>query len=305
MMFLDGIKKSATLLVSAGLLSLMMVGCGSTNGAADVGAAPVPGGNELVVMSAANADQVLASSPSTIGKIAKMVDDIVDDLPGVGVLNNQIAQASPGIDGSVAVSKDDIACCSLVSRDCSKGGSISVDSLSTDGGTVTFHNCHEKSVILDGTVMITYNDGEYAARFTNVNATFSTGNLVLSDAGLTAKGSTFDFAMASASGTVQGIDFGMRNTRIHKDTSGTTISGSCATGCICCKWINLTTTSTLGFQGTELVSGSLRLDGANGTYMEVMANPNCCVTTTLNGQPYATYDSIKDLPQYNAVCPLP
>ena len=301
-MFLDGIKKSATLFVGAGLLSLMMVGCGSTNGAADVGAAPVPDGSELVVMSAANAEQVLASSPSTIGKIAKMVDDLVNDLPGISVVSNQVAQASPGIDGSVAV-PGDLACCSLVSRDCSKGGSISVDSLSTDGGTVTFHNCHEKNVILDGTVMITYNDGEYAARFTNVNAIFSTGTLSISDAGLTAKDSTFDFAMASASATVQGIDVGMRNTKIHKDTSGTTVNGSCATGCICCKWINLTTISPLGFQGTDLVSGTLRLDGANGTYMEVMANPNCCITTTLNGQPYATYDSIKELPQYNDVCP--
>ncbi|HHH37128.1 MAG TPA: hypothetical protein ENK77_00745 [Epsilonproteobacteria bacterium] len=304
MMFLDGIKKSATLLVGAGLLSLMMVGCGSTNGAADVGAAPVPGGNELVVMDGTNADQVLASSVSTIGKVAKRIDDLVDDLPGVGVASSQIAQASPGIDGSVAVSNDDVAF-SLVSRDCSKGGSISVDSLSTDGGTVTFHSCHEKSVILDGTVMITYHDGEYAARFTNVNATFSTGNLVLSDAGLTAKGSTFDFAIASASAMVQGIDIGIRNMKIHKYTSGTTVDGSIATGCICCQWINVTTVSPLGFQKTDLVSGTIRLSGANGTYMEVMANPNCCVTTTLNGKPYATYDSIKNLPKYNAVCPLP
>ena len=303
MMFFTKFRRNASLLLGAGLLSLMMAGCGSTNGAADVGTAPTPEAGELVVMSTTNAEQVLASSPSTIGKIAKMVDDLVDDLPGVGVVNSQIAQASPGVDGSVAVSNDDAAF-SLVSKDCSKGGSISVDSLSTDGGTVTFHNCHEKNVILDGTVMITYNDGEYAARFTNVNATFSTGNLVLSDAGLTAKGSTFDFAMASASATIQGIEIGMRNTRIHKDTSGTTVSGSCATGCICCKWINLTTTSPLGFHGTDLVSGALRLDGADGTYMEVIANPDCCITTTLNGQPYATYDSIKDLPQYNAVCPL-
>ena len=302
-MFLDGIKKSATLLVGAGVLSLMMVGCGSTNGAADVGRAPAPGANEKVVMSAANADQILASSVSTIGKVAKMIDDLVDDLPGVGVVNSQIAQAPSGIDGSTDVSSDTVAF-SLVSKDCSKGGSISVDSLSTDGGTITFHNCHEKSVILDGTVTITYNNGEYAARFTNVNATFSTGNLVLSDAGLTAHDSTFDFAIASASAMVQGVDVGMRNMKIHKDTSGTTVDGSCATGCICCKWFDVTTVSPLGFDGTELSSGTIRLDGANGTNMMVMADPSCCVSTTLNGQPYRTYDSIKDLPQYTAVCPL-
>jgi hypothetical protein len=237
----------------------------------------------------------------------KMADDLVDSIPGVGFTSDTIVQAPSEIDGEnrVVVSGDDFAF-SLISQDCSNGGSVSVDGVSTDGGIVTFHNCNQDNVILNGTAELGGGGGEYNARFTDFSATFSTGTLYLSDAGLTVTKRTFELAIAIGSATIQGIDIGVSNLYINKNDNGTIVNGAIATGCICCEWIDVATSEPLAFKSKSefIIGGAISLRGRENTQINVFINPDESVYTTLNGANYATYANMTELPQYNDVCPL-
>ncbi len=301
-MFLTKLKRNASLLLGAGIVSLMMVGCG-TDGASDVGTVEPPAAGDLITINATNADKVLASSIGGIGKIAGMIDDLVDSLPELGIADSKIAQASSGtnIDGSMAVSDDTLAI-TLVSRDCADGGSISVDGVSTSGGSVTFNHCQERGIVLDGSAEISVSGGTYSARFTDVNAGFSTGSLYLSDAGFTDSGDSFDFAIASGEANIQGIQIELKNFSLNKNFSNVIVNSWIKTDCMG-GWVDVATTVPLVFDSSDLlVGGTLTITG-NNSNMLVSVNADGTINAYLNDVLYANYNSAADLPQYNAVCP--
>ncbi len=301
-MFLTKLKRNASLLLGAGIVSLMMVGCG-TDGASDVGTVEPPAAGDLITINATNADKVLASSIGGIGKIAGMIDDLVDSLPELGIADSKIAQASSGtnIDGSMAVSDDTLAI-TLVSRDCADGGSISVDGVSTSGGSVTFKHCQERGIVLDGSAEISVSGGTYSARFTDLNAGFSTGSLYLSDAGFTDSGDSFDFAIASGEANIQGIQIELKNFSLNKNFSNVIVNSWIKTDCMG-GWVDVATTVPLVFDSSDLlVGGTLTITG-NNSNMLVSVNADGTINAYLNDVLYANYNSAVDLPQYNAVCP--
>ena len=292
-MFFTKFRRNASLLLSAGVMSLVMVGCGS-DGASGVGTVPPPAVSDKVTINASNADKVLASSVGGIGKIAGMIDGIVDNLPGLGTTDSKIASTT-------AVSSNALAF-SLVSKDCSDGGSISVDGVSTSGGSVTFNDCHERGVILNGSAEVSYGSGSYSIGFTDLNAEFSTGALYLSDAGATVSGSNVDFVIASGAATVQGMQIEVKNFTLSKVGSGVTVDGSIKTDCMG-GWVDVATTVPLAFNSSELlVGGTLTITG-NSSDMLISVNADGTINAYLNGTIYANYNSAADLPQYNAVCP--
>ena len=306
-MFFSSLKKSAAVLAGAGILSLVIAGCG-TDGASDVNPVPPPAPNELVLITAANADQVIASSVGGIGKLVKMANELVDKIDEIAVSgeSDRVAQApsEANRDGSTAVSSDNIAL-SIVSKDCPDGGSVSVDGVTTEGAKVYFHECSDKGVTLNGNVSLGGGGGDYNARFTDFSAAFSTGTLFLSDAGLTVAKHRFELAIAIGSAMVQGIDIGVTNFYVNKNDNGTIVNGAIATGCICCKWIDVATSAPLAFKSKSefLIGGAINLSGKENTILNVVINPDESVDTTLNGTHYATYANTTELPQYNDVCP--
>jgi len=302
MMFLTKLKRNASLLLGAGIMSVVMVGCG-TDGASDVGTVVPPVASEMVTINEGNADKVLASSVGGIGKLAGMIDDLVEDLPGVGMTDSGIAQTSSGanIDGNVAVATDAVSL-TLVSRDCADGGSISVNSVNTTGGSVTFNHCQERGVVLDGSAEISASGGTYAARFTDVTAVFSTGTLYLSDAGFTDYDNSFDFAIESGTATIQGIQIEIKNFKLNKNFSNVAVSSSIKTDCMG-GWVDVATTVPLVFDGSDLlIGGALTITG-NSSNMQVSVNADETINVYLNDLLYGNYSSAADLPQYNAVCP--
>jgi|GEM_PF-1782277 len=301
-MFLTKLKRNASLLLGAGIVSLMMVGCG-TDGASDVGIVPPPDAGELVTINDANADKVLASSVGGLGKIAGMIDGLVDRLPELGMTDSRIAQASSGvnIDGTMAVSDDTLAI-TLVSRDCADGGSISVNSVNTTGGSVTFNHCQERGIVLDGSAEISVSGGTYSARFTDVTAVFSTGTLYLSDAGFTDYDNSFDFAIASGAANIQGIQIELKNFALNKHFSNVVVNSSIKTDCMG-GWVDVATTVPLAFDSSELLAGGTLTVTGNSSDMLISVNADGTINVYLNGALYANYSSATDLPQYNAVCP--
>ena len=303
-MFLTKLKRNTGLLLSAGIVSLVMAGCSGTDGASDVGTVTPPAASELVTISDANADKVLASSVGGVGKIAGMIDGLVDSLAEFGTTDSKIAQTGSGanIDGAMAVSADALAI-DLLSRDCADGGSIAVNSVNTTGGSVTFNHCQERGIVLDGSAEITVSGGTYAARFTDVTAVFSTGTLFLSDAGFTDSGDSFDFAIASGAVNVQGIEIELKNFTLNKLFSDIVVNSSIKTDCMG-GWVDVTTTEPLAFNSSDLlVGGSLTVTGGGSSNMVVSVNADGSINVFLNGVLYANYSSAEDLPQYNAVCP--
>ncbi len=293
------IKRSIGLLLSAGVASLLMVGCG-TDGASDVGTVAPPANGDKVIITGTNADQVLASTVGGIGKISRMLNGIVDDLPGQGTTIPKIAEAAPGIDNGMAISGENISL-SLASRDCSEGGSISVSGVSINGGSVKFNHCQERGVVLDGSAEVSISSGSYSARFTDLDAGFSTGSLHLSDAGVTVSGSNFDFAIASGSANIQGTSIEVKNFALNKQGSGVIVNSSIKAGCVG-GWVDVTTTTPLTFNSSELfVGGALTIAG-NNSDMQLMVNADGSMNAQLNGQSYANYGSASELPQYSTVC---
>lgn len=301
-MFLTKFKKNASLFLGAGIMSLVLVGCG-TDGASDVGTVVPPVASEMVTINEANADKVLASSVGGIGKLAGMIDDLVEDLPGVGMTDSKIAHSASGanIDGTMAVATDAVAL-TLVSRDCADGGSISVDGVSASGGSVKFNHCQERGIILDGSAEVSVSGGTYAARFTDLTAVFSTGTLYLSDAGFTDYDNSFDFAIESGTATIQGIQIEIKNFKLNKNFSNIVVSSSIKTDCMG-GWVDVATTVPLVFDDSDLLIGGALAVVGNNSDMQVSVNADGTINVYLNGLLYANYSSAADLPQYNAVCP--
>ena len=301
-MFLIKLKRNANLLLGVGLVSLMITGCG-TDGASDVGTVTPPTTSELVTIDAANADKVLASSVGGIGKLSGMISDLADDLPGLGMADSKIAQAASGanIDGTVAVSSDALAI-TLASRECADGGSISVDGVSTSGGSVVFNHCQERGIVLDGSAEVSVSGGTYAARFTDLTAVFSTGTLYLSDAGFTDYDNNFDFVIASGTANVQGIQIEVKNFTLNKEFSNIIVNSSIKTDCMG-GWVDVTTTTPLVFDGSDLLIGGALTVTGNSSNMQLSVNADGSINVFLNGLLYANYSSAADLLQYNAVCP--
>lgn len=302
-MFFTKFKRNASLFLGVGIMSLVMAGCG-TDGASDVGTVVPPAADELVAIDAENADKVLASTVGGIGKLAAMINDLVDDLPGVVMTDSKIAQAASGasIDGTVAVSGDTLAL-TLVSRDCADGGSVDVDGVSASGGSVVFNHCQERGIVLDGSAEVSVSGGTYAARFTDLTAVFSTGTLYLSDAGFTDYDNSFDFVIASGTANVQGIQIEVKNFTLNKNFSNIVVNSSIKTDCMG-GWVDVTTTTPLVFDSSDLlVGGALTVTGYNSSNMQVSVNADGSINVFLNGLLYSNYSSASDLPQYNAVCP--
>ncbi len=301
-MFFIDFKKKIRLFMGVGITGLMMVACG-TDGASDVGTVPQPSAGELVSIDVNNADQVLASSAGSIGQVKSMLSRIADNFPGLSVTSSNIAQApsQTNIDGATTMSLDKMAI-TLASRECSEGGSIEANSVTTSGGSVTFNQCQERGVILNGSAEVSIDGSNYSARFTNLSAIFAEGSLQLSDAGVTVVGNNFDFAIETGTANIQGATVDFRNFALNKQGSGIVVSGSIKTDCLGA-WINMATTVALTFSSSDyVVSGAASIAGANNTNMQLSVNPDGSIDATLNGQHYATYASAFDLPYYGAVC---
>ena len=294
-MFLKKMKNSAAVVLGAGIVSLMMAGCG-TGGASDVNPAPGPNPGDRVTITAANADKVLASSVGGVGKIATLINDLVDNLPGItsaGTSSYAIASSgeSSAVPGKVALS--------LVSRDCAEGGSVEVGL----SGDVTFKHCQERGILIDGKADVSISgSSDYDIEFTNVNVAFNTGTLYLGSAGASVHGGNVDFVIASGNATVQGINIEVKNLELARDASGTFVNGSIKTACMG-GWVDVQTTDRLRFNGSDVLVGGKLLITGNGSSMLMEVNADGSVDVSLNGAPYANYPSASDLPQYNAVCP--
>ncbi len=293
-MFLSYFRKSAVMALGAGIVSLVMVGCG-TDGASDVGNVPPPSTSEKVTITAANADKVLASTVGGVGKIAGMIDDIMDKLPGLSKSGTSYAVASSGeslsVPGKISLS--------LASRDCADGGNVEVGF----DGSVEFNNCQERGVILDGTGIVSISSSsKYDIQFTNLTATFSTGTLFLSDAGASVDGGNFTFKIETGNAVVQGIGIDVKNFTITRDASGTIVTGSIKTACMG-GWADVTTAVPLRYNANKVLTGGVLVVSGNASEMRIAVNADGSIDVTLNGPHYASYPSASDLPQYNAVCP--
>jgi hypothetical protein len=296
-------KTGVLALLGAGVVSLTMTGCGGTDGASDVNPVPGPNPGEVVTISEANADKVLASSVGGIGRVSTLIIDLMDSLPStISKGSSGYTVASSGAlkraDSKVAFSFP------ITSKECSQGGSVRVDNLSTSSATVTFDNCREYDVLLNGVAEVSVEGIDtYHARFTNFTAVFSTGELYLGDAGATIIGNSLDFKLASGTAKIQGVGVELKNLTVRGDEAQTSIVGSIKTECLG-GWVDVATTVPLQYNSSHsLTGGTLLITGANSTEMILTVNPDGSIDTTLNGAPYASYASASDLPQYGSVCP--
>ena len=302
-MILNHLKKSTALLLGAGALSLMMSGCGS-DGAS--GVKSVAGGSQMVITEQ-NADKVLASTVGSVGALAdagkELVDRLMDTLNiGKTVGGNSIASSgeSKTVPGNVAYSLDDLP----LSSSCPDGGSVDVKKRSTSA-TVTFDQCVVHGSTVNGKVEVSVNvvDRSGELTLTNVNVQSNTSSISLSNAGITIEGkSKYELAIGSGSVNRSDVSVDVTNLNIAKSGGGIAVNGQIKTSCMD-GYVDLATLAPLTFSGVDLLTGgSISINGAGNSNINLSVNPDGSVDATLNGASYEAYDSALDFPRYSDVC---
>lgn len=269
------------LLVSVVFLSILSSGC-NDNKSNDISPAP-PIEEKRATITTDNIDAILATSVSGVDKIASLVDGLVEKLPIVKLRNRGILNID------------------LTTRDCADSGSISVDRVTTSGGTLNFSECQENGYLLNGAVTIDTDGTYYDATFKDFSASDNTNSITLADAAAHIVGDDYNFFIATGVATVNGNPIEVRNFTLEKTGQQATVNGSLKNGCVGA-WIDITTEKPLQYdENNNLIGGQLYIIGDNSD-ISILINEDGSVTVLLNGSLYQNYSSVDELPQYSEYC---
>jgi hypothetical protein len=244
---------------------------------------PAPDVNQRVVITADNIDAILATSVSGIDKIATLVDGIVDKLPDARSRNRSLLDID------------------LTTRDCADGGSVSVDTATISGTTLSFNQCAENNNLINGVAEINKDNNTYDAKFFDFSVTTKgdTINLVSADAHIV--GDDYNFFISEGSAIVKGTDIKVQNFTLVKVGQLATANGAVMNSCIG-GWIDITTEENLQYDANDkLIGGRLYIAGKNSN-INVLIHNDGSITVLLNGELYKEYENVDQLPQFSETC---
>lgn len=252
---------------------------------------------ELVTITEQNADAVVASA---VGSILGAMD--IEDLP---VLSTSSVAKSTSVMTRYAktVSTDlglDIAVSETVA--CSEGGTITADGNEETGGTITFNECVESGVTIDGTMILTIDGSNYTTEFINLKIEMNEIIAYYEHAIITFNENSTDLSLTMTGYSTDGInrmDFEDYTASVAGDTLS--VNGLVKTNCIG-DWIEVQTTQALVMPGFCPIAGELSIVG-NNSNIKIVFNADESVNVFLNGEAYESYATCDDLPSLEAGCP--
>lgn len=253
---------------------------------------------ELVTITEQNADAVMASA---VGSISDATD--IEDIPVLSTSSSIAKSSTMMTQYAKTVSTDfalDIAVSETVA--CSEGGTITADGNEVSGGTVTFNECTESGVTIDGTMILTIDGSDYTVEFVGLSMEMDTLILYYESALLSFNEYSSDLSVAITGYVDDGsnrMDFKDYTASVTGDTLS--INGLVKTNCIT-EWIEVKTTQALVMPGFCPTAGEISIVG-NGSNITMVFNADESVDVSLNGQPYASYATCDDLPSLDAGCP--
>ncbi|MGB5506455.1 MAG: hypothetical protein WBM70_07210 [Sulfurovum sp.] len=284
--------KQITTILLTGVAAFFLSACGG--GSSD---SEIP--SELVTITEQNADAVVASA---IGSISGAMD--IEDIPLLST-SSSVAKSTSIITQYAKTISTDLQISAIVTgtEACSGGGTVTynVDDI-TEEGTITFNECVESDVTIDGTMELTIDGTNYIAEFIGLKIQMLDDIIFYEYAIVNLNEYNSDLSITITGYSTDGV-----NRMDLKDYTATitgdnlTINGLVKTSCISA-WIEVKTTQALVMPGYCPIAGEVSILG-NGSDIKMVFNSDESVDVSLNGQAYDSYNTCNELPSLDEVCP--
>ena len=279
----------------AGVVAFFLSACGG-GGSSDTPVSESP--LELVTITEQNADSVIASA---VGSISGAMD--IDDLPVLSTTSSVAKSSSMMTQYAKSVATDlslDRAVSETVA--CSEGGSITADGNEVTGGTVTYNECVESGVTIDGTMILTIDGSDYTVEFIDLRIQMNEYIAYYERATLEFNENSLDISMTITGYLTEGsnrVDYKDYSASITGDSLS--LNGFVKTNCLDA-WVEVKTIQPLAMPGSCPIAGEISIAG-NSSEINMVFNADESVDVTLNGEAYDSYTTCDDLPSLEAGCP--
>lgn len=284
--------KQITMILLTGVATLFLSACGG-------GSSDSEASTELVTINEQNADAVVASA---IGSISGAMD--IEDIPLLST-GSSVAKSTSIITKYAKTISNDLQISAIVTgtEACSGGGTVTynVDDI-TEEGTITFNECVESDVTIDGIMELTIDGSNYTAEFIELKIQMLDDIIFYEYAIVNLNEYNSDLSITITGYSTDGV-----NRMDLKDYTATitgdnlTINGLVKTSCISA-WIEVKTTQALIMPGYCPIAGEVSIFG-NGSDIKMVFNSDESVDVFLNGQAYDSYNTCDELPSLDEVCP--
>ena len=279
----------------ASVVAFFLSACGG-GGSSDAPVSETP--LELVTITEQNADSVIASA---VGSISGAMD--IEDIPVLSTTSS-VAKSSAMMTQYAKSVSTAISLDSEVSQTvaCSGGGTVTADGDEVTGGTVTYNECVESGVTIDGTMILTIDGSNYTVEFIDLRMQMDAIIAYYEDATIQFDEYSTDLSVTMTGYSTDGInrmDFEDYSVSITGDSLS--LNGFVKTNCMG-SWIEVETTQALIMPGFCPNAGEISIVG-NSSNIKMVFNADESVDVLLNGQPYASYITCDDLPSLDAGCP--
>jgi len=277
----------------AGVVAFFLSACGG--GSSDTPVSEIP--LELVTITEQNADSVIASA---VGSISGAMD--IEDIPVLSTTSSVVKSSSMMTQYAKSISTG-ISLDSAVSQTlaCSGGGTVTADGDEATGGTVTYDECVESGVTIDGTMILTIDGSNYTVQFIDLRMQMDEIIAYYEDATIQFNEYSTDMSVTITGYSTDGmnrIDFKDYSVSITGDSLS--LNGLVKTNCLDA-WVEVKTIQPLAMPGFCPIAGEISIAG-NSSEINLVFNADESVNVTLNGEAYNSYTTCEDLPSLDAGC---
>ncbi len=301
-MLLSNLKKKVSLLLFVMSVSVFTVGCGSSSGG--------DGGTSVstqptVTITTENADKVISGTLQSISGAFELGSG---GIPYTGTISNNIAKSASKLNKLSNIAAATLEPGTLAesgTESCSGGGSVSYNGNESTGGTVTFSQCVESGITIDGTMILTISGADTTTELSNFSLKGSYADAAYTysfeayyqTAIVHLNTNTYDMDLTATGYAVENADrFDFENYSMTKTGNQYTFNGLVKTDCMG-GWIELKTTKALVMDNSYdcPTAGEIISIGDNSEIRFVF-NTDTSVDVTVNGAAYKSYSSCDELP---------
>lgn len=303
-MFYGFLKNRLAILAAMTLVSMTVIGCGSSGSSSSGGANPPAGGNPPAAgdISEQNRDQVVAAVGSAL----------------------DLALESGGVYFSVDPSTSTIAMKSKAiaaseTKECKEGGSYTLEFDTAGVGTYVYTDCREYGKVRNGTRTFTYDGNGDTETFTNYSekSTDSWSDLEASYKSATLKTTRTNGIVTSMSLEADGyfkkdgiqVDVDGYQVAATYDGTNMTVSTSGRIKTTPCldKWVEVETVTAMkmtviDYSASCPTTGEVKILGGDNTSLTLNFNADGSADVSINGGSKEHYDNCDDLPDAENTC---
>lgn len=264
-------RKKVCFSVGVGVLLTGISGCSIGGSGGELSDVTAPDASDKVAISSENSQKVLALTVGGISRIPLTIPDIPD------------------------FNFAELFAASLVDYECEEGGKIELDDIDSSGGWVTFKNCKQKGVTINGEADVSVEGSRYSVAMDHIHIQDSKGEAMLERVFLDRNGNDFNANFVSASVNYDGYSAVLANYEVSRTGTTMQINGNLKSSCLG-GWIGVhTNTPIYVVQNSCPDAGSLTVEGSGSSSMDIAFNTDGSLSTAVNGTPDRSYGSCHEV----------